>query len=338
MSTVTTANQLHLPKDVRGYLLQGMSLNQIAKKQFPKKNQLRSNNDYNAALRYDEWKEIDDQAIQIVRTRLDAIDDLLDRDLTQTLGGLGTTISEYEQVSDMTPADVNMSPQAQTDNDTQNFGMDGVPIPIVHKDFQLDVRRLLASQGRGDGLDVSQANTSSRKVAEASETMLVKGWDLTVGGYTIYGYTNHPDRITGNAEGDFSTDIGNIYPTFQSMVKELNNKGFTGPYVAYVAPEQYEEMRDVYDDGSGDSVLQRIEEQFPEIEEVKKLHELDDGNLVMVQLTSDVVDLAVAEAPTTVEWDSPSGFKVNFKVMAAWAPRIKTDYEGTCGVVHYTGA
>ena len=329
--TVSRIEQLkkNAPNDFSKFLVNGAQLKDYKEAQI--------NND-SSLLRYDEWKEIDEQVLDVVRTRLDAVQDLLDAGLTQDLGGLGTMISEYERQSDISDADISMSPQARSDDDTQSFDLTGVPIPIVHKDFSLNIRRLLASRRRGDGLDVSVANAASRKVSEASESMVVNGADIQFGDYQIYGYMNHPNAIDVDAAGEWSNDIANIYPTIQNMVAELNSEGWAGPYTLYVNPNEYEIMRDVYSDGSGDSVLNRIEDQFPEIDEIKKLHELDESEVVMVQLTSDVIDLAVAETPESVEWDSPGGFQVNFKVMAAWAPRIKSDYNGKTGIARVTDA
>jgi hypothetical protein len=58
--------------------------------------------------------------------------------------------------------------------------------------------------------------------------------------------------------------------------------------------------------------------------------------VLLVQLTSDVVDLPVGQDITTVEWDTKGGLQMHFKVMAAMAPRMKSDANGNTGIVHYT--
>lgn len=288
-------------------------------------------------LQKDEWEEIDDTVYDIARNKLVAVNDLIDNNLVQNLGGLGTLVSQYEKNTDMSDADINMSPLTGSEEDTTGFELINVPVPIVQKDFTLDIRRLRASRNRGDSLDTIQAQIASRKVSEASEDMVYNGLSFNLNGNSIYGYTNHPDRNTGSADGDFST-ITNIYPTVQAMVNDANNDGYDGPFMLYVASDQYSEMRQVYTDGSGDSALQRVQDQFPEINDVKKAHYLDDGELVLVQMTQDVVDLAVAEEIQTIEWNAYAGMKAFYKVMAAWVPRVKSDAEGKSGVVHYTGA
>ncbi|MFV2014001.1 MAG: hypothetical protein ACC656_01110, partial [Candidatus Heimdallarchaeota archaeon] len=59
-------------------------------------------------------------------------------------------------------------------------------------------------------------------------------------------------------------------------------------------------------------------------------------NIIMVQLTSDTVDMINGMQPTPVQWESNGGFTVNFKVMAIMIPRIKSDAKGQCGIAHYS--
>ena len=61
---------------------------------------------------------------------------------------------------------------------------------------------------------------------------------------------------------------------------------------------------------------------------------LTDDNVIMVQMTSDVVRLVVGLSITTVEWDSDGGLTKNFKVMAIMVPQIRNDQDGNSGVVH----
>jgi len=61
---------------------------------------------------------------------------------------------------------------------------------------------------------------------------------------------------------------------------------------------------------------------------------LEDANVIMVQLTRDVVDLAIAQDITTVQWQEMGGMQEKFKVMAVWVPRFKSDFDGKCGICH----
>lgn len=291
----------------------------------------------NALLRKDEWKSLDERLVQVARQRLTGIADLRNAGLVQNLGGLGTLLSEYERMSDMNAAEVNMSGVTPASDDTVDFDLVSVPVPIIHKDFSLNIRRLLASRRLGDALDTTQVAVATRKVADQLESILFNGVSMTVGGNSIYGYTTHPNRNTGSAAGDFGT-ITNIFTTVNAMVAAAEADNYFGPYVLYVAKAQYAEMRAVYTDGSGQTAMQRCIDAIPALTAIKPADVLAAGSLVLVTMLPDVIDLAVAQDLTVVEWDNYGGMQTNFKVMTAQVPRIKADKEGRSGIVHYTGA
>ena len=290
----------------------------------------------NALLRKDEWLQLDEVVVDIAKKRLNGIADLQARGLTLNLGGLGTMVSQYEAQSDMTDANVDMAGVTPGEEDDVTFDLRSVPVPITHKDFRINIRRLEASRKLGDSIDVTQAEVASRKVAEKLESMLFNGVGVTVEGSTIYGYTNHPRRNTGVASGPFST-IGNIYATILNMIRDLNAVRMYGPFMLYVAKDVWPDFLNVYTDGSGETARDRVL-RIPELMDVKPADVLTNGHIVMVQMTRDVVDLAVGQDIVTVQWNALGGMIEYFKVMAAMAPRIKYDSSNRMGIAHYTGA
>ena len=92
----------------------------------------------------------------------------------------------------------------------------------------------------------------------------------------------------------------------------------------------------VVTDGSGDTDLMRII-RHPKVDFCEPSDFLS-TEVVMPQLTRNVVDLAVAEDVQNVEWESGDGFSLFFKVYLAQAPRLKQDYAGNLGVAHATSA
>ena len=299
-------------------------------------NSLRTND----LLRKDEWKELDATIIDVSRQQLVGIADLISMGLTHPLGGLGTIISEYEQLKDMDAADVDMDAATPAGEDTPGYELVGIPVPIVHKGFRISIRRLEASRRLGDSLDTTAAQVSTRKVRDALETLLFLGTPaLKVGTSVIYGYTTHPDINTGSAgtgEG-WGEDVKNVYPAINTMISDLEDEGFFGPYGVYASRTQYAEAREVHTDGSGQSGVARVLENLPDIRFFKASDQLVAGSILLVQLTSDVVDLAIAQDIVMVEWDSMGGMVEHFKVLAAMVPRIKSDAEGNCGIAYYTG-
>ncbi len=291
----------------------------------------------NALLRHEEWLEIDRAVIDTARMRLNGIADLRQYGLVQPLGGLGTILSAYEQLGDMTDANVDMSGVTPGEEDRVDYAQISVPVPIIHKDFRLNIRQLEASRRLGDGLDTTQAQVATRKVVEKLENLLFNGSTLVVNGNAIYGYTTHPARNIYAAAGDFGT-ISNILPTVNGMVAAAESDFFYGPFGLYVAGPQYAEMRAVYTDGSGQSAMARCLESIPSLRFIKPADALAAGSLTLVQLTRDVVDLAVAQDIVPVEWETMGGLVQNFKALCAMVPRVKDEASDHCGIVHATGA
>ena len=162
-----------------------------------------------------------------------------------------------------------------------------------------------------------------------------------VGGSALYGYTTLPARATDTAAnyggGDWGT-LSNIVPTVAGMINALAAKRYHGPFGLYASPTQYNQAALTYfSDGSGETGLKRLM-NIPQIKFAKPSDFLADGVIILVQLTRNVVDLAVALELSNREWMSGDGMANYFKVMMAQAPRLKTDYAGNAGICHATGA
>jgi len=286
-------------------------------------------------LRKDDWKTIDDAVVAIARDRLSGVQDLENAGLVLNLGTLGITTSEWEKQSDMTEANVSMSGVTQGEEDRLEFGIDRVPIPIIHKDFALNIRALEASRRGGTPLDTAAAQTATRRVLDAAETMLFQGTPaISSDSATIYGYLTAPNRNTVSTVASWAT-AANIYPSVLKMIEAAEADNFFGPYWLYLHKNQYAEMRAAEGVDKFSSVMERVL-QLPQIAQIKASQACTDGSAVLVQPTSDVVDLAIGANLRTVQWTNNGGFTQHFKVMMAMAPRMKSDFDGRCGIVIHT--
>ena len=289
----------------------------------------------NATLRYDEWKRIDDVLLEAFQERLIIIDDLRSAGLTYNVGGLGVMVSEYETVGEMTDADVTMDGDTVVEKDRVGFGIDVVPIPIIHKDFQISERALLASRTRGSDLETTNAAAAARAVARTSEDMVFNGLNIKVGGYGVQGLLNKTGRplqlISNWAAGGTSAET--IYSEIQSLISEAEANRAYGPYILYIPQAYSGKFRADFKANSDKSLRQRVLDDGL-ITDIRVSDSLPDGNVILIQMTSSTIDLAVASDITTVQWTSGSGMTHFFKTYAAWAPRIKTDADGRFGYVH----
>lgn len=291
----------------------------------------------NALLRKDEWVELDTAVLETVKTGLVGIADLINAGLIHQLAGLGTLLSGYEQMGDLTAASVSMDADVPGQEDALEFETQYVPIPIIHKDFRISLRKLESSRKLGETIDVSQAREATRVVRETMEDMLFNGHAKQLGGYTIKGYTNASNRLQGTVVGDFGT-AGNGYKTMTKALAQLSAEGWLGPFNVYIANTQYNELLNLLGTVADRNELSVITNQLPQISSVKPSFNLTDGELVIVQMTSNVVDLAIAEDITPIQWDEMGGMLTRFRIMTAMAPRLKFDKNDNMGVLHYTGA
>lgn len=309
----------------------------------------------NDILRKEEWQQLDETLVGVARQRLIGISDLVSRGLSFNLGGLGVILSQYEQLGDMSAAQVDYSGVTDGEKDSVTFTLVSVPVPIFHKDFSINIRRLEASRGPnsiGAPIDRTQIETAAQKVTEAMEETLFNGMNSTglgnaaPGGSmqqgagvttqaSLYGYTNEPN-INTQAGGTWATATNPTTDIIAAIGVLEGDKYFGGNYVTYVPTAQYNKLRNFFTDGSGDQVFDRVK-RIQGLEDVRPGDRLTSGTAVMVTMRRDVVDLAIGQDLTVVEWESKGGLMLHFKVMAALAARCKSDSAGGSGICTITG-
>jgi uncharacterized linocin/CFP29 family protein len=296
----------------------------------------------NDTLLKDEWELLDTAVVQVARERLMGVQDLFSRGLDFPVRNpLGVTVVQHQTASDMIAAEVSMDGVTRQAFDRQLFALVNTPLPIIHHDFQLTLRHLMASRDSGQPLDTSMAQVASRLVSERLEEILFNGVtarDLVGFGTNtaqIFGYTNRTGRNTvslGTA-WDAPETGANILIDVIAMITAAHNDNMFGPYMLYVPKLYWIRLMDDFKAESDKTILQRIKE-IPGIIDVRPADKLTANNVVLVQMTSDNVDIAVGFLNTLLEWESQGGMVINFKVMAIAVPRIKLDYDGRSGVVH----
>lgn len=298
----------------------------------------------NSLLREDEWAEIESTVLAAARYPLRIVNDFRTRGLVARLGGVGSFEARWYTASAVTEATVNMTGRARGDRDLPEMLQDGVPVPVIFKEFGIDWRTLDASRRLGDGLDMTGLVEASRVVAEGYEGIVASGnTAVTLNGRPIYGLRTHPNRKTDTAAnfggGDWGT-MANIAPTVAGMVNAANAQHNYGPFVLYVSQPQYNEAAlRTYDDGSGQSAIERIL-RMQVVSAVTPLptETLPAGELLLVQLTAEYMELAEAVPLQVREWMTPDGTENVFKVMVIGTIKVKARYGNETGIVHASGA
>jgi len=294
----------------------------------------------NATLRRDEWKHLDEAVLKISEERLGGITDLISKGLTYDLGngGMGSTVLEYHDVSDALAAEMTMDGVPRAKGDRPNYGTHYLPLPIIHADYEINARVLAASRNMGNALDTTLTERAARKVNEKLEDLLFTATTYTFGGGTIYSYLNQPDRnlesLTTNWD-DSATTAARILSDVIKMKKAAIAAKHYGPFMLYI-PGNYETVLDEDYDTSGMStqtIRQRIE-AIAGISGIKVVDTLTSDNVLLVQMTSDVVRLVRGMGIQNVEWTTQGKMITKYKVMTIQVPQVRSDQDGNSGIVH----
>ena len=299
-----------------------------------------------ATLRREEWQYLDEAVLNVSRYRLGGIADLEANGLVYNLNNaMGTTVLEYHDVSDAFEAELTMDGVTRSKGDRVNFGAKYLPIPIIHVDYEINARVLAASRSLGNALDTTQAEVAARKVMEKLEKMMFTGETYSFGGGTIYSLVNHPHRnpvtLTVHWDDHTSTSSGDPVITGAKIIQDvLSMKQASidayhyGPWMLYI-PTAYETVLDSdYDTSTpGTTIRERIM-KIEGIKGIKVIDVLAANNVLLVQMTPDVVRLVKGMAIQNVEWQTEGRFINKYKVMTIQVPQVRSDYNQKSGIVH----
>lgn len=297
-----------------------------------------------ATLRRDEWKQLDEAILEVSRQRLTGVDDLVSKGLTYNLGNaMGTTVLEWHDVGEAMEADLTMDGVTRGIGDRIVYQHNYLPIPIIHVDYEINARVLEASRRLGNPLDTTSAERATRKVREKLEDMLFTNTTYTFGATdsrsrnTIYSYVNHPDRNTVSltvAWDASSTTPARILADVLAMKKASIAAYHYGNWMLYI-PTDYETVLDQdYDTTTpGTTIRDRIM-KIGGIDGIKVVDRLATDNVLLVQMTSDVVRLVRGMDIQSVEWQTEGKFITKYKIWTIQVPQIRSDQNGRCGIVH----
>ncbi len=297
-----------------------------------------------ATLRRDEWKTLDESLLEVSRYRLGGVSDLVDNGLVYTLGNaMGTTVLEWHDVSDAMSADLTMDGVTRSSGDRVVFQHNYLPIPIIHVDYEINARVLAASRSLGNPLDTTSVERAGRKVLEKLENMLFTDTTYSFGEKdsrtknTIYSYVNHPDRNQVNLSiawnSSAMTAAGILQDVLEMKQASINDYHY-GPWMLYI-PTAYETVLD--DDYATDTPGTTIRERILKIAGIRGIKVIDSlpaDNVLLVQMTSDVVRLVRGMDLQNVEWSTEGGMVSKFKVMTIQVPQVRSDQNLRSGVIH----
>lgn len=292
-----------------------------------------------ATLSYDSWKFFDREVLMVVRERLRAVADLRAAGLTVSLpNGMAHTMLQYQTQGDITGATVSMNPARRSETDRPETDTAQLPLPLVHKDFDIDARELMASQLGNMPLDSNGARLAARKVAEELENMLIGTVvPFKHGGNYVYGYRTLPSRYT---KTDMPTPDGTNGPAVIAAILALRqgllDDNHNGPFILYVNRQWSQYLDTDFSSLKGNITLRQRILAIEDIKEVRTLDRLPNTNweCLLVEMNSENVRLVVGTEIQTVQWESQGGMMRHYKVMAMQVPHLRPDANGNSGIGH----
>lgn len=143
----------------------------------------------------DAWRRVDGAAVAIQRDVLTVFNSLAAAN--QTPVGVGDIVSYFGKVSDSNEAHVSMDGRSDALSDQAVVSFAGTPIPVFDSTTRFGWRQMAVMNKGQMSLDTASLANGTRKVAEKLEDMALNGVSsIVVGGSTIYGLRNFPDRNT----------------------------------------------------------------------------------------------------------------------------------------------
>ena len=295
-------------------------------------------NNTEASLRKDDWKLLDDAIIKAAKPRLKLVGDLRSSGLSFNIpNGMGKTVLESENVGDIGDASLSMDGIRQGANDRPIFDLAGLPLPIIHKDFNFSARQIMTSRNGGSALDTTTAELAARKVAEQAERMAIGvANDYAYAGYTVQGITSYDNRITRTITSPTASGWTPVTTLNELLLMRQDSQDayYYGPWMLYVSTNWDAYIDKDYSSSYPGVTLRDRLKKVNGIEDVRTLDYMTGFDMVLVQMTSDVIREVVGMEITTVQWETQGGMLQNFKVLAILVPQLRTDQNDNTGIVH----
>ncbi len=301
-----------------------------------------------ATLRREDWLQVDSTVVKAATRRLRFFNDLRANGLGVDLpNALGKTVWTYERQSNISNATVSMDGLRKADASRLQYDSEMMPLPLIHCDLAFSAREIAISRSGESPIDISAVAEASERVAEKVEQMAL-GVDpeFAAGGGAVYGVCNYPRRLSRiftnpwNADGsrDTAWHPGILQREILEARRALNDHRHYGPFVIYHSPDFDEILDDDYNlNFNGLSTALTLRERLLRIDQIQGIKTsefLPYGTFVMVEMSPSTIQAVNGMDITTIQWQTEGGFEVHFKVMCILLPRMKSDYNGNCGVLH----
>jgi hypothetical protein len=293
-----------------------------------------------APIGLDAWRRIDDRSSRIQRDELAVFARLARANSTPV--DIGDLVSYYPKVGDSGSAQVSMDGRMMGKADAASVYFAGTPVPIIHSEAGFGWRQwAVLAKGGGLGAADTLAN-NQRVVAEKLEDMAINGLgSIVVGGSTIYGLKNFPDRNSGtygafNLNGGTGANWATAFTTTINSLVSDNSFGRATIFLNY-ADWMYADQTD-YATNYAKTILQRMRE-LQGVAEIIPCSKLAANDVIAVNnIDSGEWGSILNGMPVTTRPKARVNAEddYNFVVMAMAAPQFRSDANLRSHIAAYT--
>ncbi len=292
-----------------------------------------------AQIPLDAWRRIDTRGAQIQRDVLAVFNRL--SAANQTPLGIGDIVSYFPKIGDSGEVHVSMDGRSEGKADQALVKYEGTPVPIFDSFARFGWRQMAVMSKGPNALDTETVANHQRKIAEKLEDMVLNGLSsIVVGGSTIYGLLNFPQRNTdthgvtlNSATGaQWLTAVGKV----QTALEGDNAYGVVTIFVNY-ADWSYARRAD-YATNYPKTIAERLAELGVELVPASKVpaNEL----IGIANLSSGNWGSILSAMPMTTRPKMRHNPEDDYTVgvMASCAPQFRSDYDGRSSIAHVTAS
>ncbi len=285
------------------------------------------------------WRRIDTRAITIQRDVLAVFNTLAAANTTPV--SMADLVSYFPQISDDGEVTVTLDGRQTGRSDAPSVKYSGTPVPILAAETRMGWRQMEMVRRGGVALDTEAIANKQRKVAEKLEDMVLNGdSSVVVGGNTIYGLRNHPNRNTASHTFTLASATGAQWLSAISQNIGLlvgdNAYGRATIFLNY-GDWLYASINE-FTAGYPKTILQRLQE-IQQIAAIVPASRIPASNIIGVanvaggewgSILSGMPLMTKPKARHNTEDDFV------FTTMAAAAPQFRVDFNGQMPVAHTT--
>lgn len=284
---------------------------------------------------------IDRAVVNVGLERLAIVKTLISAGLTVSIPEwLSITEWYWEAQSQSGNAIEVMEPEARAENSLPDRIGNRLPIYCTLARFNFGIRELRQSERVGAPLDTTQVAMSTRRINERIEETTINGSDIQSAGLTVPGILNAPHAATYHYQSALpwddptKTGAGVVADVIAMMALLIANRMF-GPWKLFV-PTTYD--LSINNDFKANSSL-TIRQRLMQLSDgnggnltIQVADRLPANTTVLMQMTTDVMDVGIGQYPTAINWTDAAGMRFEHMILACMIPRVKSSYTGQSGI------